>query len=149
MSVAVFVDTNILVYARDASERKKQPSALRWLEVLWRRRAGRVSLQVLQEYYVVVTTKLRPGLPVEEARSDLRALSAWRPIPLDGDLLEQGWVVPDRFGFAFWDAMIVAAARRAGCEFLLTEDLQDGQSLDGLSVVDPFRHDPAEVLPDK
>lgn len=142
----VFVDTNVLVYARDASEPEKGPGARAWMEALWRTRAGRVSVQVLEEYYVTVTSKLDPGLDPAEARSDVRALTAWRPLPLDADLVEAGWDVEDRWGLAFWDALIVAAGRRAGCRYVLSEDLQDGQDLGGLEVVDPFRRSPDEVL---
>jgi len=144
--VSVFVDTNVLVYARDASESEKQPLASAWLETLWESREGRLSTQVLQEYYVAVTRKLDPGLDRAQARTDVRALEAWRPLDLDAPLLESAWEAEDRFGFVFWDTLIVAAARRLGCDHLLTEDLQDGQDLDGLVVIDPFRHEPGEIL---
>jgi predicted nucleic acid-binding protein len=144
--VSVFVDTNVLVYARDASESEKQPLASAWLETLWESREGRLSTQVLQEYYVAVTRKLDPGLDRAQARTDMRALEAWRPLDLDAPLLESAWEAEDRFGFVFWDTLIVAAARRLGCDHLLTEDLQDGQDLDGLVVIDPFRHEPGEIL---
>ena len=135
----VFVDTTVLVYARDASEPEKQPQAAAWVEHLWRTRTARLSFQVLQEYYATTTRKLRPGLPPEQARADVRDLVAWRPVPVGTQLLEAGWTVEDRFGLSCWDALIVAAARIAGCEYLLTEDLQHGAEFEGLQVVDPFR----------
>jgi len=64
MSASVFVDTNVLVYARDLRERSKQPVAARWIAQLWRERSGRTSAQVLSEFYVTVTRKLKPG-PVD------------------------------------------------------------------------------------
>lgn len=144
--MSVFADTNLLVYSRDASEPEKQPVAADWMRALWQSREGRVSIQVLHEYYVSVTRKLDPGLAREQARRDIRALMAWRPLRLESDLLESAWELEDRFGFSLWDALIVAAARRLGCRHLLTEDLQDGQDLDGLLVVDPFGHGPEEIL---
>lgn len=135
----VFVDTNVLVYARDASEPEKQPQAAAWVEHLWRTRTARLSFQVLQEYYATTTRTLRPGLAPEQARADVRDLVAWRPVPVGTQLLEAGWTVEDRFGLSCWDALIVAAARIAGCEYLLTEDLQHGAEFEGLQVVDPFR----------
>ena len=135
----VFVDTNVLVYARDASEPEKQPPAAAWVEHLWRTRTARLSYQVLQEYYATMTRKLRPGLAAEQARADVRDLLAWRPVPVGAELVEAGWSVEDRFGLSCWDALIVAAARIAGCEHLLTEDLQHGAEFEGLRVVDPFR----------
>lgn len=147
MSVRVFVDTNVLVYARDASERDKQPRAARWLEELWRTRSGRLSVQVLQEYYVTVTQKLEPGLDPADARADVRALTAWGPLPPDAMLLEDAWGLEDRHALSFWDALIVAAAARLGCGHLLSEDLQDGQSFDGVTVVNPFVHPAESILP--
>jgi predicted nucleic acid-binding protein len=70
------------------------------------------------------------------------ALGAWAPVAPDLDLVEAGWAEQDRFGFSFWDALIVAAARRLGCAILLTEDLQDGQDLDGMVVRNPFTTTP-------
>jgi predicted nucleic acid-binding protein len=83
MSGRCFVDTNVLVYARDASEVEKQARAQEWLEPLWRRRSGRTSFQVLSEFYVTVTQKLSPGMAPEEARRDVRNLLVWQPQPLD------------------------------------------------------------------
>jgi predicted nucleic acid-binding protein len=141
-----FVDTNVLVYARDASEPAKQPAAERWLRLLWATRSGRVSSQVLNEYYTVVTEKLRPGLGRDEARADVRNLMAWAPVPTDGPVVEGAWTVQDRHGLSWWDALVVSAAQVAGCAWLLTEDLQHGQALDGVTVVDPFLTDPEELL---
>lgn len=140
------VDTNILVYARDASEPVKQAAAGRWLEVLWEGRLGRVSTQVLNEYYVVVTEKLRPGMSREAARADVRSLVAWAPVPTDRAVVEAAWTVQDRFGLSWWDSLIAAAAQVAGCSYILTEDLQAGRSLDGVLVVDPFLTEPGDLF---
>lgn len=140
----VFVDTNVLVYARDGSEPAKQPQATAWLQFLWETREGRTSQQVLHEYYVTVTQKLSPGLTAGEARDEIRDLLAWRPVVLDAALLERAWFDQDQYTISFWDALVVAAARAAGCDRLLTEDLQDGQDLGGVVVVDPFLHAPEE-----
>jgi predicted nucleic acid-binding protein len=140
--VPVFVDTNVLVYARDAGETVKQPQARAWLEHLWRTRSGRVSFQVLQEFYVTVTKKLDPGLTQTEARAELRSLLAWRPAPVDGETLEEAWSLEDRYSLSFWDALIVAAARATGCDRLLSERLTDGETYGSVTVINPFRHDP-------
>jgi predicted nucleic acid-binding protein len=147
MSARVFVDTNVLLYARDASEPVKQPLAAGWLDLLWDRRTGRLSSQVLNEYYVTVTRRLRPGLPVDEARADVRDLLAWRPARVDGAVLEDAWWLEDRFGLAYWDALVVAAGRAQGCQYLLSEDLQHEQDLDGIRVIDPFRVTPGALDP--
>jgi len=141
-----FFDTNVLVYARDASEPAKQPAAERWLRLLWAARSGRVSAQALNKHYSVVTEKLRPGLSRDEARADVRNLMAWAPVPTDGPVVEGAWTVQDRHGLSWWDALVVSAAQVAGCAWLVAEDLQNGQVLDGLKVVDPFRTEPEELL---
>jgi predicted nucleic acid-binding protein len=143
MSAPIFVDTNILVYALDAGAGEKQRQAAAWTESVWRGGRGRVSTQVLHEFYVTVTQKLRPGLDRSAARVEVRGLMSWRPVQLDEVMLESAWDVQDRFQLSFRDALIVAAARAAGCGYLLTEDLQDGQVLDDLRVVNPFLHQPA------
>ena len=73
-----------------------------------------------------------------EAQKDIRDLLAWQPVPLDVPLTLRAWHYEQRFQLAFWDALIVAAAHRARCRFLLTEDLQHDQDLDGVVVVNPF-----------
>jgi predicted nucleic acid-binding protein len=145
MSAPIFVDTNILVYALDAGAGEKQRQAAAWTESVWRGGRGRVSTQVLHEFYVTVTQKLRPGLDRSAARVEVRGLMSWRPVQLDEVMLESAWDVQDRFQLSFRDALIVAAARAAGCGYLLTEDLQDGQVLDDLRIVNPFLHQPAEA----
>jgi predicted nucleic acid-binding protein len=146
MTALVFVDTNVLVYAADASEPGKQPLAHAWLAHLWRTHAGRVSLQVLQEYYVTVTRKLEPGVSPARAREHVRRYLTWAPLMPDGALLENAWKLEARFRLSWWDALIVAAARRQECTHLLSEDLSDGTTYDGLTVVSPFVHRAAEIL---
>ena len=141
----VFVDTNILVYSRDASEADKQPRALACLETLWREQRGHISAQVLNEYYVTVTRKLRPGLSVEEARDDVRALWAWHPAGNDGNVMERAWAIQDRYQLSWWDALVVAAAHHQDATILLTEDLQDGLQMDGLTVRNPFLFAPEQL----
>ncbi len=146
MTETVFVDANVLVYARDTSEGEKHQKAFRWVMDVWNSRAGRVSYQVLHEYYVIVTQKLDPGLTIRLARADVRSLMSWRPVALDSMVLEGAWAVQDRYRFSFWDSLVVSAARQSRSTFLLTEDLQDGQDLDGLTVINPFETAPDSIL---
>lgn len=141
MNAKVFVDTNILLYARDSMQQTKRPIAHAWMAALWHNRHGRLSFQVLQEYYVNVTQKLKPGLPTALARQDVRNLLAWHPVKNDAALIEAAWALADRYGFSWWDAQIVAAARRAGCQILLTEDMQHRLEVDGMMLLNPFAED--------
>lgn len=138
MTAPVFVDTNVLLYARDASEPAKQPRADEWLRYLWRGQLGRTSVQVLSEYYVNVTRKLDPGLTSEEAWDDLRALLTWRPQAIDTPLLERAREIERRYRLGWWDSLVVAAAQAQGCTLLLSEDFQDGAVYGGVTVRSPF-----------
>lgn len=145
----VFVDTNVLVYRHDSSDPVKQARADDWYAYLWRSRTGRLSVQVLQELYSVLTRKLKPGMAAPEARRIVRALGAWAPLGIDLATIERAWILEQRSSLSWWDALIVAAAQTSECEVLLTEDLQNGQTFGQVRVVDPFASDdrtPKEVL---
>jgi predicted nucleic acid-binding protein len=107
MPVNCFVDTNLLVYARDSSEPLKQQQALKWMSHLWSSRTGRLSFQVLQEFYITVTEKLRPGMDIKAARQDIRTFMVWKPLPVDIDVVERAWTIQDRYQISWWDALIV------------------------------------------
>jgi predicted nucleic acid-binding protein len=130
------------VYVRDTADRDKQSQAAAWMNALWRSRRGRISSQVLSEFYINVTQKLKPGLDREVARGDVLALSEWQPVAINQQVFDEAWQMQDRYGLSFWDALIVGAARACGCGYVLTEDLQDGQDLSGVRVISPFEHDP-------
>ena len=143
MTALVFVDTNVLIYALDSTDPKKQHTAKAWSSHLWNSQTGRVSFQVLQEFYAQVVRKWPAFRAL--ARAEVRDLLTWAPVPVDGVLLQRSWDVQDRYQLSFWDSLIVAAAQSASCRFLLTEDLQSGQDFDGLVVISPFAHDPASL----
>lgn len=144
MIANVFVDTNVFLYALDRANLDKQAVAQSWRAELWRTRRGRISVQVLQEFYANVIRKWPAAR--DGARAEIRDLLAWRPIPIDADLIEEAWSVQDRYGLSFWDTLIVAAAKSSSCQYLLTEDLQAGQDLNGVIVVNPFHHSPSSFL---
>ena len=143
--MSVFVDTNVFVYARDPGHPEKQERALEWLAHLWASGDGRVSTQVLNEYYATVTRRLTPGLPQARARADVEALFAWDPQPVDRALVQRAFEIGEAAQISHWDALIVAAARAAGCTHLLSEDLNDGQRIDAVTVISPFTHTPDMV----
>jgi len=135
---AVFVDTNVLIYGEDGAAPEKQAQANAWLGVLWQRRAGRLSTQVLHEFYVNVTRKARPPMPAGDARAEVRRYQRWNPWTIDHATVESAWSVESRFGFSYWDALIVAAAQAQRCAYLLSEDLQHGQQIDSVQIINPF-----------
>jgi predicted nucleic acid-binding protein len=142
MDDKVFVDTNVLVYAHDSTEPQKQKQALAWMSYLWKTRTGRLSFQVLQEFYLTVTQKLDPGLEPERARQDVRLLFSWLPVQTDQRVIESAWIVQDRHLLSWWDALIVSAARLAGCRHILSEDFKSGQEIVGIKIINPFQLSP-------
>ncbi|MYF28742.1 MAG: PIN domain-containing protein [Gammaproteobacteria bacterium] len=138
MTAPVFVDTNVLVYRHDSTDPAKQSRADEWLSTLVHERAARVSYQVLQELFVTLTRKVQPPTADPEAREIVRDLASWQPIAIDLAIMERAWVNQQRYLLSWWDALIVAAAQSSGCIALLTEDLQHGQALGDVRVVNPF-----------
>ena len=142
MSVNFFVDTNILVYARDATETEKQPLAMLRMEYLWKAKSGRLSVQVLQEFYSIVTTKLKPGMEPRRAREDVLSLFAWNPAHINLDIIKDAWSILDKFKISWWDSLIISAAQALNCDYLLTEDLQENQIFGSVQVISPFNNSP-------
>jgi len=138
----VFVDTNVLLYAEDLADAAKHRAARAWLRELWTRRCGRVSTQVLNEFYVTATRELKPAMPAGDARAEMRRYQRWLPWVVDHATVETAWALESRFSLSYWDALMVSAAQQQGCAMLLTEDLQHGQSIDGVRIVSPFVEGP-------
>lgn len=134
----VFVDTNVLIYGVDDRELVKRDRARAWLSECWRKQCGRLSTQVLNEFYVNVRRKFRGVLTEDGARAEVRRYQTWRPWTVDHQTVESAWAVESRFGLNYWDALMVAAAQQQGCTILLSEDMQHNQQLDGVRVVNPF-----------
>ncbi len=139
----VFVDTNVLLAADDAHTPIQQTQVRAWLQALWQRRCGRVSTQVLNAYYVSATQHF--GMPQGDARAKLRRLQLWKPWQIDHQTVETAWGVEARFGLAYWDALIVAAAAQSGASYVLSLDLQHQQQIDGITILNPLRTAPADL----
>lgn len=133
-----FVDTNVLAYAHDASDERRQPAAAGLLEGLWRSREGVLSTQVLTEFYVVLTRKFDPPLTRRDARGLVDAYAAWPVVQVDSPLIIAASALQEQHSLSFWDALIIEAARRAGADRLLSEDLQHGRRIAGLVIENPF-----------
>ena len=138
MSTLVFLDTNVLIYGVDDRDVVKRDGARRWLAALWQRRCGRLSTQVLNEFYVNVRRKFTAAVSGGDARAEIRRYQLWQPWVIDHATVESAWAVESRYGVHYWDALMVAAAQQQGCTMLLTEDLQHDQELDGVRIVNPF-----------
>src|SRR4051812_18891854 len=126
MSAKTFVDTNVLIYAHDADAGRKQATAREILRDLWARRAGVLSTQVLQEFYVNVTRKIATPLAQPSARAVVDSYTVWC-IDTTAAEVTAAFRIEDEARISFRDALIVAAARRAGADRILSEDLNHGQ----------------------
>jgi predicted nucleic acid-binding protein len=138
MSDKTFVDTNVFVYAIDDAEAAKQAVAQ---NVLTSEEYGElvVSAQVLGEFYVTVTRKLAGRVSDIEAMEGLNRLYSHPVVPVDVALVREGIRISRSSQISYWDGLVVAAAARAGCERLLTEDLNDGQVIGSVRIENPFR----------
>ena len=133
-----FVDTNVLVYAHDRSETRKQPLAQALLQELWASRTGALSTQVLQEFYVVATRKFDPPMSRRAAREIVALYAAWPLVQVDLALILVASELEERHKLSFWDALVVEAARRADATRIMTEDLQAGRHIGGVRIENPF-----------
>ncbi len=131
-----FADTNLLLYSMDTSEPAKQARAWDWLDALWKQSSGNLSWQVLHEFYVNATRKM--NVEVRLARKLVHSYASWQPIDTTAGLIERAWYWTDVAQLSYWDALIVAAAERAGCGTLLSEDFQAGRKFGTVTVVNPF-----------
>jgi predicted nucleic acid-binding protein len=137
MTVKVFVDTNVLVYAHDIDDRSKRAAARNVLRDLWNDGNGLVSPQVLQEFYVTVTRKIAAPISKEAARQVVSAYAIWCIDVTSADMTA-AFRIEDEARISFWDALIVAAAAKGGATKLLTEDLNPGQVVAGIKIENPF-----------
>ncbi len=138
MTEKVFVDSNILIYAHDKDAGSKQRRAAECLRSLWDNQSGRLSTQVLQEFYVNVTLKIKKPLKRGLAREIVRNYGFWVASPITAATVVRGSEISEIWRIAFWDGMIVAAAEQDGAAELLTEDLRAGQVIAGVRIVNPL-----------
>jgi predicted nucleic acid-binding protein len=137
--VPSFVDTNILVYAEDRNAKARYETARDLVIELWEKREGVVSIQVLQEFYVTATRKLKKPLSAAKAREIVHEYLTWTVVENTGRLLTAALELHQSAQLSFWDAMVVQAAVEAGCDTLYSEEFNTGQRFGSLVVVNPFK----------
>lgn len=136
MSDRVFVDTNIFVYADDLAAKTKRPRAREVLSELIAERRAVVSTQVMQEYFVTAIKKL--GMSAERARSRVEVLNRLDVVVIRPEHVLGAIDLHRLHALSFWDALVIKSASAAGCARLLSEDLNDGQVIDGVTIENPF-----------
>jgi predicted nucleic acid-binding protein len=135
----IFLDTNILVYAYDLDEKLKHQIAKDILADCWNNRSGTLSTQVLQEFYVTLTRKLPKKLPVHDSREIIRELLSWPIYQITPVDIVKASELEEKYGYTFWDSLIITAAQNTNAEILYSEDMQDRQQLDNLRIINPFK----------
>lgn len=136
MSGKVFLDTNVLVYGQDRREPGKQRMAQGLARTVMEEGNGVVSTQVLQEFYAAATMKLRVD-PLA-AKALLRSFTSFETVQVTPALIQEAIDCSILNRLSFWDSLIVAAASGSGCTTVYSEDLNPGQSIMGVTVVNPF-----------
>lgn len=138
MTATSFIDTNILLYAgsKAAADQAKRHVARGLLS----QPGIGFSAQVLQEFYAAAVAKQRLQITHDEAIAVLHSLAAFPVCPISRDLVLEAIAAKQHFGISYWDAAIVTAAKQLGCQTLYSEDLNDGQNYDGVTVVNPFKN---------
>lgn len=137
-----FVDSNVLLYSVDPVESAKRVRAIEWLEALWMAGSGRLSWQVLHEFYWNAVRKMR--LEPAKAREMVEDISQWRPVDTSLGLVQRAWYWVDAAQLSYWDALILAAAQRSGARYLLSEDFQSKRRYDDIQILNPFEQPPSE-----
>lgn len=138
MSDKHFVDTNILMYAHDATAGAKHERARALVEDLWRTRSGVVSTQVLQELCVNLRRKAGQPLDMKITREIVTDYLSWEVVVNNGESVLEALEIENRHGISFWDALVIQAAESSGAAVLYSEDLSDGHSYGSVRVVNPL-----------
>lgn len=135
---ARFVDTNILIYAHDVDAGDRHWRARKVVSELWESGLGMLSTQVLNEFYVNVTRKIPSPLAPSAARGLIEPYLSWRVQALRADSVLLASEIQQRHRISFWDALIIHAAARGGAAVLYSEDLNAGQIMEGVRIVNPL-----------
>lgn len=134
-----FIDTNIIIYAYDVSAGKKHQTAGDILADLWNSGRGIISTQVLQEFFVNVVQKIPKPMNRQKAREVVKDFLKWHVVVNTGDSIIEAIDISIKYGYTFCDSLIIEAAIAGGASVLISEDLQDGQVISGITIKNPFK----------
>ena len=134
----VFLDTNILVYAHDKENPDKRARSQAILFECLRNGTGVISAQVLSEFFVTMTQKVEQPISADRAKKEIVLLSTMATVDIDATLVVEAVNIKERWQLSYWDSLILAAAERAGCGTVYSEDMSDGQHYGSLVVRNPF-----------
>jgi len=139
----VFLDTNIILYAYDVSAGEKHQRAKEIVLDLWNSGLAVISTQVLQEFFVTATQKIPKPLDNRFAKDIVGDLLKWEVVINDGVAVLDAIELLLQYGYSFWDSLIIEASIKGGAEILLSEDLSHGQTIQGVTIMNPFKTTPS------
>ncbi|MBT3877587.1 MAG: PIN domain-containing protein [Candidatus Scalindua sp.] len=139
MNDKYFIDSNIIVYAHDIANQHKQEVAKRLIFEGLKSETGVISTQVLSEFFVTVTKKIEKPLPIDIAQREIQLLGNLTVIEIEYEMVLQAIETHRQNNISYWDSMIIAAAQRSQCSKLYSEDLSDGQTINNVQIINPFR----------
>jgi predicted nucleic acid-binding protein len=135
----IFIDTNILVYTLDKKDPKKRLTARRIIKMINESHQAVISTQVIKEFYVIATNKLKADpIIVKNIIHNFRNMEI---VNNDLELIEQAVDISVISQLSFWDSLIIAAAEKANCEYVISEDLNHGQTYRGVLLKNPFENE--------
>lgn len=135
----IFLDTNILVCAFDKDEKTKHEKAKIILADCWNQQSGILSTQILQEFYVSLTSKIPNKLSINEASEVIKELLSWTIYEIMTQDIITATEIQDQYGYSFWDSLVISMAQKSDAELLYSEDMQDGQKIGSLTIVNPLK----------
>ena len=135
----IFIDTNIIIYAYDVSAGKKHRVAGNILNDLWDSGQGVISTQVLQEFFVNVVQKIPKPIDKKLAKEIVRDFLKWHVVVNNGGSILDAIDIYEKYGYSFWNSMIIEAAIKGGAVVLMSEDLHHGQVISGVTIRNPFK----------
>lgn len=145
MTNTFFIDTNVLLYSRDLTNPAKRDRAQRWIRELVATGGATINLQVINEFCHAALRKFA-FLTADMVKADAERLRAWGDSAIDFDTIEQAWDIRERFALSWYDCLLLESARALGCSHFLSEDMQHGQIVNGVTLVNPFIALPGDFL---
>ena len=138
MKDRVFLDTNILIYAHDMDAGSKHDAARAIVEKIWDDETGIISTQVIQEFYVNVTRKMPKPITPVQARGIIINYFSWKVEAIEPHTILSASEIEEKYVLSFWDSLIIATASQSEAVKILTEDLNHGQTIEGVLIENPF-----------
>jgi predicted nucleic acid-binding protein len=138
MNDKTFIDSNVFLYATEREEPSKSLRASDWLRYLFESGSGVANLQVMNEIANVLIK--RGEMTAERAFSVVDSYIGFGGSAINSETIAAGRVLHYETAYSWWDCLLLASAMELGCRYFLTEDMQDGRKVRGLTIINPFLH---------